>query len=103
MDDIITNTKAGKTDEDLGAYRDKALARDSAFTLVYLLPHGKLNEEAIEKKKLFNITFYVVSYSDVFKYKTWSIIRAAYIEQFWPSVKQTPPTDKWRKDEDRNN
>lgn len=47
--------------------------------------------------KSFNAVLYLVSHAATFKWRTRSVVRAAYEERFVISTKQTAALDKWEK------
>ncbi|MCJ1253539.1 hypothetical protein MMC24_001351 [Lignoscripta atroalba] len=95
-DAIIQGLKSGKAQYELEYkyYREmkssKSPARDSAFKLLYLILTAEFNESDIskEKQKMYNVIFFIMSHSVIFKYRTHKILRAAYEERFQPSEKQ---------------
>lgn len=105
MDEIFANLKVGRTEYELEYKRyrpvkgNKRLARDTAFKLLYLILLGQFKDETKDSAKVFNAVLFVVSHSGTFKYRTRSMIRAAYEERFILSTKQRDRLDQWEKGE----
>jgi hypothetical protein len=103
INDIFADLKSGKTDYDFdygqGIKGDKSKARDSAFRLLYLIILGEFKDQAKDSAKVFNAVLFVVSHSGTFKWRTRTVIRAAYEERFVVSAKQKVVLDKWEKGE----
>jgi hypothetical protein len=103
INDIYNDLKSGKTDYELEYkyYRavkgNKSKARDTAFKLLYLILLGEFKDETKDSAKVFNAVLFVVSHSGTFKWRTRSVVRAAYEERFVPSTKQRARLDQWEK------
>ena len=103
INEIFADLKAGKSDYDLEYKRyteikgDKAKARDAAFKLLYLILLGEFKDEARDSAKIFNAVLFLVSHSATFKWRTRTVIRAAYEERFVISTKQSARLDQWKK------
>ena len=50
-----------------------------------------------DSAKVFKAVLYLVSHAATFKWRTRSVVRAAYEERFVVSTKQTAGLDKWEK------
>ena len=103
IDQVIANLKVGKADYDSDERRpipgNKALARDTAFQLLYLILHAQPGDETKDTMKLFNAVMFVVSHPGTFKYRTKQVIRAGYEERFGLTIKQRARLDQWSKGE----
>ena len=101
IDKIFNDLKSGACDYDREERReikgDKSKARDTAFKLLYLILLEDFMDEIKDSAKVFNAVLYLVSHSATFKYRTRSVVRAAYEERFVVSAKQTAALDKWEK------
>lgn len=99
--EIINDLKSGAGDYDREERReikgDRAKARDTAFKLLYLILLGDFTDEAKDSTKIFNAVLYLVSHAATFKWRTRSVVRAAYEERFVVSTKQKAALDKWEK------
>lgn len=100
LDDIILNIKAGKTDYDSETKRDKRLARDSAFRLVYYILCKSSSSDRPESDKLYNAVQYIVSHPGTFKYRARNVVRAVYDSRSQQSAKQRAQLDRWKKGQD---
>jgi hypothetical protein len=103
--------KAGQSDYDREERQeikgDKSKARDTAFKLLYLILLEDFMDEIKDGAKVFNAVLYLVSHAATFKWRTRSVVRAAYEERFVVraayeerfvvSAKQTAALDKWEK------
>jgi hypothetical protein len=103
IDEIFGDLKSGKSDYELEykRYREikgnKSKARDTAFKLLYLILLGEFKDEMKDSMKIFNAVLFVVSHSGTFKWRTRTVVRAAYEERFVISTKQTARLDQWEK------
>ncbi len=101
IDEIFRDLKSGQSDYDREERREikgnKSKARDAAFKLLYLILLGEFKNEKQDSAKVFNAVLYLVSHAATFKWRTRSVVRAAYEERFVISVKQTAALDKWEK------
>jgi hypothetical protein len=103
VDEIFTDLKACKTDYELEYKRylavqgNKSKARDAAFRLLYLILIADLRDENKDCMKVFNAVLFIVSHSAAFKWKTRTVIRAAYQEGFVATLKQIARLDEWLK------
>ncbi|KAG9227928.1 hypothetical protein BJ875DRAFT_35711 [Amylocarpus encephaloides] len=99
--EIINDLKSGAGDYDREERReikgDRSKARDTAFKLLYLILLGDFTDEAKDSTKIFNAVLYLVSHAATFKWRTRSVVRAAYEERFVVSIKQKAALDKWEK------
>ncbi|KAI9774393.1 MAG: hypothetical protein M1840_004287 [Geoglossum simile] len=104
--EIFNDLKSGKTDytpEDKYSRPvrgRKSEARDTAFKLVYLILLGEFKDENKDSTKVFNAVLFVVSHSGIFKWRTRTVVRAAYEERFVVSPKQRARLDQWKKESD---
>jgi hypothetical protein len=103
IDEIFADLKACKTDYEL-EYKNyiaikgnKSKARDAAFKLLYLVLIGEFRDENKDCVKVYNAVLFVVSHSATFKWKTRTVVRAAYEERFVVTVKQMARLDEWLK------
>ncbi|KAF1843205.1 uncharacterized protein K460DRAFT_289359 [Cucurbitaria berberidis CBS 394.84] len=103
VDQIFADLKACKTDYELEYKRylaikgNKSKARDAAFKLLYLILMGEFRDENKDSMKVFNAVLFIVSHSATFKWKTRTMIRAAYQERFVVTLKQIARLDEWLK------
>ncbi|RAQ60936.1 hypothetical protein AFCA_011028 [Aspergillus flavus] len=103
IDNIFADLRACKTDYELDYKRyraikgDKTLARDAAFRLLFLILRGEFRDEARDSAKAYNAVLFIVSHLGTFKYRTRSVLRAAYEERFVVSTKQRARLDEWKK------
>ena len=101
INDIFRDLKSGQSDYDHEERReikgDKSRARDTAFKLLYLILQWDFKDEMQDSVKVFNAVLYLVSHAATFKWRTRSVVRAAYEERFVISTKQTAGLDKWEK------
>lgn len=101
INEIFTDLKSGKNDYEYGSYREikgnKSKARDTAFKLLYLILLGEFQDETKDSAKVFNAVLFVVSHWGTFKWRTRSVVRAAYEERFIISAKQRAGLDQWEK------
>jgi hypothetical protein len=101
IDGIFTDLKTCKTDYELEDeyYRavkgNKAKARDAAFKVLYLMLLGDFENENKDSVKAFNAVLFVVSHPGTFKWRTRTVVRAAYEERFVVSAKQMVRLDQW--------
>ena len=99
--EIINDLKSGAGDYDREERReikgDRSKARDTAFKLLYLILLGDFTDETKDSAKVFNAVLYLVSHAATFKWRTRSVVRAAYEERFVVSTKQKAALDKWEK------
>jgi len=101
LSDIFEELKSGKGQYECEYKRstwvkgNKRKARDAAFMLLYLILFGEFKSEVKDSQKAYNAVLFVVSHRAIFKYRTRSIIRAAYEERFQPSRNQTASLNKW--------
>lgn len=101
INEIFRDLKSGQSDYDCEERReikgDKSKARDTAFKLLYLILLTDFKDEMQDSAKVFNAVLYLVSHAATFKWRTRSVVRAAYEERFVISTKQTAALDKWQK------
>jgi len=103
INEIFADLKSGKSDSELEYKRcreikgNKSEARDTAFRLLYMIVLGEFKDETKESAKIFNAVLFVVSHSGTFKWRTRSVVRAAYEERFVISTKQRAALDRWEK------
>lgn len=101
IDEIFSDLKSGQSDYDRDERRtingNKSKARDAAFKLLYTILLGDFKDETKDSVKVFNAVLYLVSHSATFKWRTRSVVRAAYEERFVLSSKQKAALDKWEK------
>ena len=101
ISEIFRDLKSGQSDYDREERReikgDKSKARDTAFKLLYLILLRDFKDEMQDSAKVFNAVLYLVSHAATFKWRTRSVVRAAYEERFVISTKQTAGLDKWEK------
>ncbi|KAI9805835.1 MAG: hypothetical protein M1825_000449 [Sarcosagium campestre] len=101
IDEIFRDLKSARDDYDPQERReikgDKSKPRDAAFKLLYLLLLHDFKDDEKKRAKAYNIVLYVVSHAATFKWRTRSVVRAAYDERFSSSIKQTAALDKWEK------
>lgn len=101
INEISRDLKSGQSDYDREERReikgDKSKARDTAFKLLYLILLRDFKDEMQDSAKVFNAVLYLVSHAATFKWRTRSVVRAAYEERFIISTKQTAGLDKWEK------
>ncbi|OBT60492.1 hypothetical protein VE03_10079 [Pseudogymnoascus sp. 23342-1-I1] len=64
---------------------------------VYSILLGDFKDETKDSAKVFNPVLYLVSHAATFKWRTRSVVRAAYEERFVLSSKQKAALDKWEK------
>jgi hypothetical protein len=99
--EIINDLKSGASDYDREERREikgnRSKARDAAFKLLYLIQLGDFTDETKDSAKVFNAVLYLVSHAATFKWRTRSVVRAAYEERFVVSPKQKAALDKWEK------
>lgn len=94
--DIIRDLKTGRPWDRYGAVRSsKSTARDTAFKLLYFMLLGEICDEIKDSNRAFNAVLFIVSPRSVFKWKTRSVIRAAYEERFTLSTKQRAGLIQW--------
>ena len=101
INEIFRDLKSGQSDYDREERReikgDKSKARDTAFKLLYSILIRDFKDEMRDSAKVFNAVLYLVSHAATFKWRTRSVVRAAYEERFVISTKQTAGLDKWEK------
>lgn len=101
INEIFRDLKSGQSDYDREERRefkgDKSKARDTAFKLLYLILLKDFKDEMQDSAKVFNAVLYLVSHAAIFKWRTRSVVRAAYEERFVISTKQKAGLDKWEK------
>lgn len=101
INEIFRDLKSGQSDYDREERREikgnKSKALDTAFKLLYLILLRDFKDEMQDSAKVFNAVLYLVSYAATFKWRTRSVVRAAYEERFVISTKQTAGLDKWEK------
>jgi hypothetical protein len=103
IDEIFADLKACKTNHDfededyIDIKDDKAKARDAAFKLLYLISVGEFRNENKDSTKVFNAVLFIVSHYATFKWKTRTVIRAAYEDRFVLTLKQIARLDEWLK------
>lgn len=103
INEIFNDLKSGKSDYEIEYKRsreikgNKSMARDTAFKLLYLILLGEFKDKAKDSAKMFNAVLFVVSHSGTFKWRTRSVVRAAYEERFVISAKQRARLDQWEK------
>ncbi|KAK4185250.1 hypothetical protein QBC35DRAFT_504089 [Podospora australis] len=95
--DIMADFRRGKSDYDPDEGREiggvKTLARDAAFRLVYMLLSGDARAE--DRNAAYNATFFVVSHSRIFGSRTRKMVREAFEDRFYITVKQRTMMDRW--------
>jgi hypothetical protein len=101
VNEIINDLKSGQSDYDREERQeikgDKSKARDTAFKLLYSIMLGDFKDDTKDSAKVFNAVLYLVSHAATFKWRTRSVVRAAYEERFVVSTKQKAALDKWEK------
>ena len=101
INEVIKGLKSGASDYDHEERReikgDKSNARNAAFKLLYLILRGDFTDWIKDSAKVFNAVLYLVSHAATFKWRTRSVVRAAYEERFVVSAKQKVSLDKWEK------
>jgi hypothetical protein len=103
LNEIIGGLKAGKKDhkrmDKLLKFikADRSKARDAAFKLLYLILRGEFEDETKDSTKVYNAVMFIVSHAHTFQSRTRKVVRAAYEERFFVSVKQRAGLDKWEK------
>jgi hypothetical protein len=101
INEIFNDLKSGQSDYDREERREikgnKSKARDTAFKLLYLILLADFKDETRDSAKVFNAVLYLVSHAATFKWRTRSMVRAAYEDRFIISTKQTAALDKWEK------
>lgn len=101
IDDIFVDLRACKTTYglDYKRYRavkgNKAIARDAAFRLMFLMINGKFHDEIKDCAKVYNAVLFVVSHPGTFKWRTRTLVLAAYKERFIITPKQRARLDRW--------
>ena len=85
--EIFSDLKSCKANYDLELKGNKSKARDAAFKLLYLILLGEFEDETKDSIKVFNAVLFVVSHPGTFKWRTRSMVRAAYEERFVLSTK----------------
>lgn len=76
---------------------NKSKARDAAFRLVYQNLLGEFENEDKDSLKAYNAVMYVVSHPGTFRWRTRTVVRAAYEDRFVVSTKQSARLDQWFK------
>jgi hypothetical protein len=100
IDKIFSDLRACKTDwdgDDEVIKGDKSRARDAAFRLLYLTLLGEFEDEKKDSDKAYNAVLFVVSHPGTFKWRTRTVVRAAYEDRFVVSQKQAARLDQWLK------
>ena len=101
INEIFSDLKSGQSDYDREERREikgnKSKARDTAFKLLYSILLGDFKDETKDSAKVFNAVLYLVSHAATFKWRTRSVVRAAFEERFVFSAKQKAALDKWEK------
>ena len=101
INEIFRDLKSGQSNNDREERReikgDKLKARDTAFKLLYLILLRDSKDEMQGSAKVFNAVLYLISHAATFKWRTRSVVRAAYEERFVISTKQTAGLDKQEK------
>jgi hypothetical protein len=103
ISEIFRDLKSGKTDYELeykycrAVKGNKSKARDTAFKLLYLILLGEFKDETEDSVKVYNAVLFVMSHSGTFKWRTRTVVRAAYEERFVVSTKQRAGLDQWEK------
>lgn len=54
-------------------------------------------DETKDSAKVFNAVLYLISHAATFKWRTRSVVQAAYEERFVVSAKQIAALDKWKR------
>jgi hypothetical protein len=65
--------------------------------MLYLISVGEFRDENKDSTKVFNAVLFIVSHSATFKWKTRTVIRAAYQDRFVLTLKQIARLDEWLK------
>ncbi|BCS00013.1 uncharacterized protein AKAW2_50354S [Aspergillus luchuensis] len=101
IDDIFVDLRACKTTYELDYKRyravkgNKAIARDAAFRLMFLMTNGKFHDGIKDSAKVYNAVLFVVSHPGTFKWRTRALVLAAYKERFLITSKQRAQLDQW--------
>ncbi|KAL2820988.1 hypothetical protein BDW59DRAFT_174311 [Aspergillus cavernicola] len=97
INDIFADLRSCKLDyDDYGPIRgNKSAARDAAFRLLFLILQMGSEEKQRDSNKVYNAVLFVVSHPGTFKWRTRTVVRAAYEEQFMISPKQRVTLSKW--------
>lgn len=97
--DIMADFRRGKDEWDPDERREikglKAVARDAAFRLVYMLFSGEATAE--DRNIAYNAVFFAVSHRRIFGARTRQIVRAAFEDRFSMTEKQRSMMDKFSK------
>ena len=88
MKDMRKGIKGWDPEERTEIPGQKALARDSAFRLMFIFLTSESGSEPNEKNQAFNATVFVVSHRSIFKYRARKMVREAFDSTFWPTDKQ---------------
>ena len=97
IDQIFSDLRLCKIDWDEDTKGGKSKARDAAFRLLYLILLGEFEDEKKDGDKAYNAVLFVVSHPGTFKWRTRTIVLAAYEERFVVSAKQMARLDQWVK------
>jgi hypothetical protein len=95
IDEIFADLRTIKTEDYIDDKDDKAKARDAAFKMLYLISVGEFRDEDKDSTKMFNVVLFIVSHYTTFKWKTRTVIRAAYQDRFVLTSKQIARLDEW--------
>lgn len=95
--DIFVNLRSCKSDyDDYGPVKgNRSTARDAAFRLLFLMLECESEENRRHGNMVYNAVLFVVSHPGTFKWRTRTVVRAAYEEQFAISLKQKITLNKW--------
>lgn len=74
---------------------NKALARDSAFRLLYMFLLGEFQSNNKDSITAYNAAIYVVSHAKTFKSRARKMVREAYENRFQATEKQRAKLDMW--------
>nr|POE56633.1 hypothetical protein CFP56_33605 [Quercus suber] len=106
LDQTLTSLKAtvdGCSDDRSEFKKNRAIAQDAAFQLIYHVLRARVSELADPtKNKLYNAVSFIASHPKTFNKKTRSAVRTAYIHNFQISTKQLANLDLWTKKYDRD-
>ena len=98
---IFCNLKSDQSDYDCKERweikSDKSKACNTVFKLLCLIFLKGFKDEMQDNTKVFNAVLYVISHAATFKWRTRSVVQAAYEEWFIILIKQTAGLNKWEK------
>jgi hypothetical protein len=97
IDEVFVNLRSCKLDyDDYGPVKgNKSAARDAAFRLLFLMLQFGPQDKVKNSNKAYNAVLFVVSHPATFKWRTRTVVRAAYEENFIISSKQRATLEKW--------